>query len=226
MGFLGDVFKVGVGALTGGPAGALAAGASIAGRKLAGGGGKRPILVRGKGGRVFERGLPELGGVLASAGRTLGSAQKQVQDRARGRVTTTTTGPSVRLPFGIEVGRTRTETTTFGGQVTRGPAEMQQAGCVCGAGKPSACACGCFNGTRGRLNKSRYFRKTDRCADSNDPNSYELVAPESVCVKPRRSVNPANSKAAGNAMRRIEAHHKQLVRTEKIIRQYAKKAKR
>lgn len=93
--------------------------------------------------------------------------------------------------------------------------------CACNGRKGGSCPCCLPDGRIGRPNRSRYFRKLDRCAVSSDPNSYELVNPGDVCVS-RRTMNPANPKAARAAIRRLTGFHRMMKRTEKSLRKLAR----
>lgn len=139
-------------------------------------------------------------------------------------------GPFQFGPF--RFGRERTRITPFAGPVTPAPAmpaprfDPQVAGSICACppqqGKPGKqCRCCKDDGGIGISNKSRYHRLVDRCADPDDPASYELVAPGTRCVS-RRRMNPTNPQAAKRALRRLEGFDRINRRTQRALKKIAK----
>lgn len=205
MGFLGTLARGVVGFATGGPVGAAAA---VLGPGL---------IPRGPGPSPIR--IPGFGGGPLLVGGGAGFAQ----DVTTGGQFPTTCPPgtrlrSVRRLFGPDV----TECIPIGAEPVgpAGPAQVTAGPCPC----PPTTRCQ-LNGRVGVLNKSRYFRKRDRCGPSDDPGNYELVAPGSRCVS-RRSIDPGNSRAARRAVSRLNAHHRQLQRTQKALERIARPRRR
>lgn len=113
-----------------------------------------------------------------------------------------------------------------GGMPARAPQGGTGTACACATGTSltrvgQQCACCLPSGGLGRLNKSRYIVKRDRCGPSDDPNNYALVNPGTKCV-PRRSMNVANPRAARRAISRLSGFHRMMKRTEKSLRKLAR----
>lgn len=205
MGFLGTLAKGFAGFVTGGPVGAAAA---VLGPRLIGGGGPSPVRIPGFAGG----GLPlAVGGPRPQQGVCPPGTALRVERRMF--------GPDITecVPTGVP-------------QVNGRPAQGGVAGvCACGISTQACvekpCTCCLPGGRKGVSNRTRYFRKVDRCADSDDPGSYELVQPGTRCVA-RRSIDPGNSRAARRAVSRLNAHYRQLQRTQKALERIAKPRRR